>query len=75
MKRIVTALFTASLCLALALSAFADADEGTTPSPQDPSPATPPISAPAGDEETDSGTQPDDGIAPCETNFPKDTYD
>lgn len=72
MKRIITALFTISLCLALSLAAFADGGERTPPSPSDPVPTPPPVTDLI-DEEGEAS--PDSGISLCETDTPKDTCD
>lgn len=72
MKRIITALFTISLCLALSLAAFADGGEGTPPSPSDPIP-TPPLVTDLTDEEGEASL--DNGISLYETGTPEDTCD
>lgn len=71
MKRITTALFAVSLCLALSLAAFADGGEGTPPSPSDPLPTPPPFTDQSGEE---SETSPDNGISPCEASEKNDNF-
>lgn len=71
MKRIITALFTVSLCLTLSLAAFADGGEGTPPSPSDPIPTPPPVTDLTGEE---GETPPDNGVSPCEASEANDNF-
>lgn len=71
MKRIVIALFTASLYFTLSLSAFAEGDGTSGPSPQDPPPAPPQVSETDGN----NGEPPvNSGVSSCETGTPKDSF-
>lgn len=67
MKRIVTVLFAAFLCLTLSLAAFADTE---LPDPLPPE-NDPPVSASTGNE---TETPPDNSISPCEADEKEDNF-